>query len=113
MLEPDQGASACQLLKSETMPLGGAMMVHQTEAIMQESMRAEKQSRLSNPLLDLAIAGLEAQLKAWQAYQVEGTHFVARRMRSNLQHLQALGHCCDAPSMGECQRAWLGNLQKD
>ena len=39
---------------------------------MQESIRTggDKQFRLSNPLLDLAVAGLEAQLKAWQAYQV-------------------------------------------
>ena len=88
-------------------------MVHQTEAIMQGSVRAEKQSRLSNPLLDLAVAGLEAQLKAWQAYQVEGTLFVAKRMRSNLQHLRTLGHCCDVQSMGECQRVWLGDIQKD
>jgi hypothetical protein len=93
----------------------GAMTVHQTEAIMQESIRTggDKQSRLSNPLLDLAVAGLEAQLKAWQAYQVEGTCFVAKRMRANLEHLRALGHCCDAPSMGECQRSWLRDIQKD
>ena len=89
------------------------MTVHQTEAIMPEPIRAEKQSRLANPLLDLAVAGLEAQLKAWQAYQVEGTRFVANRMRANLEHLRALGHCCDAPSMGECQRAWLRDVQKD
>ena len=80
---------------------------------MQEPIRAEKQPRLSNPLLDLAVAGLEAQLKAWQAYQVEGTRFVANRMRANLEYLRALGHCCDAPSMGECQRAWLRDIQKD
>ena len=82
---------------------------------MQESIRAdgEKQSRLSNPLLDLAVAGLEAQLKAWQAYQVEGTHFVAKRMRANLQHLRALGHCCDDQSTGECQRVWLRECRKD
>jgi hypothetical protein len=89
------------------------MTVHQTEAIMQESIRAEKQSRLSNPLLDLAVAGLEAQLKAWQAYQVEGTHFVAKRMRCNLEHLRALGHCCDIQSTGECHRTWLRDIQKD
>jgi hypothetical protein len=83
--------------------------------MMQESSRAgdEKQSRLSNPLLDLTIAGLEAQLKAWQAYQVEGTRFVAKRMRANLEHVRALGHCRDPQSIGECQRAWLGDLQKD
>ena len=80
---------------------------------MPEPIRAEKQSRLSNPLLDLAVAGLEAQLKAWQAYQVEGTRFVANRMRANLEHLRALGHCCDAQSMGECQRTWLRDVQKD
>jgi hypothetical protein len=89
------------------------MTVHQTEAIMPEPIRAEKQSRLANPLLDLAVAGLEAQLKAWQAYQVEGTRFVANRMRANLEHLRALGHCCDAQSMGECQRTWLRDVQKD
>jgi hypothetical protein len=91
----------------------GVMTVHQMEAIMPESIRAEQQSRLPNPLLDLAVAGLEAQLKAWQAYQVEGTRFVAKRMRADLEHLRALGHCCDAPSMGECQRAWLRDIQKD
>ena len=80
---------------------------------MQQSIRAEKQSRLSNPLLDLAVAGLEAQLKAWQAYQVEGTHFVAKRMRANLEHLRALGHCCEVQDVGECQRAWLRDFQKD
>src|SRR3989304_2711774 len=89
------------------------MTVHQTEAIMPEPISAEKQSPLANPLLDLAVAGLEAQLKAWQAYQVEGTRFVANRMRANLEHLRALGHCCDAPSMGECQRTRLGDIQKD
>ena len=82
---------------------------------MQESVRTGggEQSRLSNPLLDLAVAGLEAQLKAWQAYQVEGTRFVAERMRANLEHLRALCHCSDAPSIGECQRAWLRDVQKD
>jgi hypothetical protein len=81
---------------------------------MQDSIRAgETQSRLSNPLFDLAIAGLEAQLKAWQAYQVEGTRFVSKRLRSNLEHLRALGHCCDMQSTGECQRAWLKDIQKD
>jgi hypothetical protein len=70
-------------------------------------------SRLSNPLLDLTVACLEAQLKAWQAYQVEGTRFVANRMRCNLEHLRALGHCCDIQSAGECQRAWMRDIQKD
>jgi hypothetical protein len=87
----------------------------ETEAIMRESNDAggNKRSRLSNPFLDFAIAGLEAQLKAWQAYQVEGTRFVANRMRSNLEQLRALGHCCDAHSIGECQRTWLSDIQKD
>jgi hypothetical protein len=82
---------------------------------MQESIRAggETEFRLPNPLLDLAIASLEAQLKAWQAYQVEGTRFVAKRMRCNLEHLRALGHCGDFQSTGECQRAWLSEFQKD
>jgi hypothetical protein len=76
---------------------------------MQDPIRADdaRQSRLSNPLLDLAVAGVEAQLKAWQAYQVEGTHFVAKRMRANLELLRSLGHCCEVQSMGDCQRAWL------
>lgn len=82
---------------------------------MQESNRAagETQSRLPNPFLDFAIAGLESQLKAWQAFQVEGTLFVAKRMRCDLEHLRALGHCCDIESTGECQRAWLHDTQKD
>jgi hypothetical protein len=73
----------------------------------------ETHPRLSNPILDLAVAGLEAQLKAWQAFQVEGTHFVARRMRCNLEYLRAFGHCCDTESVGECQKAWLRDFQKD
>jgi hypothetical protein len=87
----------------------------QQEAIMQDSTSAGggKQTSLFNPFLDLAVAGLETQLKAWQTYQVEGTRFVARRMHTNLEHLRALGHCCDAHSIGECQRAWLSNMQKD
>jgi len=82
---------------------------------MQESIRAggETRPRLSNPLVDFAIAGLEAQLKAWQAYQVEGTRFVAKRMTADLEHLRSLGHCCDTHAMGECQRAWLADTQKD
>jgi hypothetical protein len=90
-------------------------MVHQMEAMMQDSIRAEseKPSRLSNPLLDLAVAGLEAQLKAWQAFQVEGAQFVAKRMRCNLEQLRSLGHCGDIQSMGACQLAWLNDVQKD
>ena len=81
---------------------------------MQSSIRTgEQQTRLFNPLLDLAILGLETQLKAWQTYQVEGTRFVANRMRANLEYLRALGHCCDTRSMGECHRKWLGDIQKD
>ena len=82
---------------------------------MQESIRAgaETASRLPNPLLDLAIAGLETQLKAWQAYQVEGTRFVAKRLRCDLEYLRALGHCCDIESTGECQQHWLRDMQKD
>ena len=82
---------------------------------MQDSKRAEanKPLRLPNPLLDLAVAGLEAQLKFWQAYQVEGARFVAKRMRGNLEHLRAIGHCCDAQSMGDCQLAWLCETHKD
>jgi len=87
------------------------MMFHQTEAMMQDS--SGKQARLPNPFLDLTVAGLEAQLKAWQAYQVEGTQFIARRMRANLEHLRALGHCCEVQSMGECQRTWLRECQAD
>ena len=71
------------------------------------------QSRLPNPLVDLTVGGLEAQLKAWQAYQVEGTHFVAKRLRANLEHLRALGHCCEIRSLGECQRTWLRGCQAD
>ena len=82
---------------------------------MQDSIRAggETPTRLPNPLLDLAIAGLEAQFKAWQAYQVEGTRFVSKRIRCNLEHLRALGHCCDMQSTAECQHAWLKDVQKD
>jgi hypothetical protein len=81
---------------------------------MQDPLRAgEQQTRLFNPFLDVAIAGLEAQLKAWQTYQVEGACFVARHLHSNLENLRALGHCCDAQSIGECQKAWLSDIQKD
>ena len=82
---------------------------------MQEFTRAggEAKTRLSNPLLDLAIASLETQLKAWHAYQVEGTRFIAKRMRENLEHLRALGHCGDVQSATECQRTWFHHCQKD
>jgi hypothetical protein len=85
------------------------------EAMMQESVPTggETQTRLFNPILDLAIAVSEAQLKAWQAYQVEGTRFVAKRLRANLELLRALGHCTDIPAIGECQRCWLSDLRQD
>jgi hypothetical protein len=69
--------------------------------------------RLANPFLDLAIAGAEAQLKFWQAYQVEGAAFIARRMRTDLEFLRALGHCSDIETLAEGQWAWLGDLRKD
>ncbi len=82
---------------------------------MPETVKTNQASlaRLSNPLLDLTIAGLEAQLKAWQAYQVEGAHFIAKRLRANLELLRALGHCAEAGHVGECQRTWLRELQGD
>lgn len=69
--------------------------------------------RLANPLLDFATAAAEAQLKFWQAYQVEGSAFVAKRLRADLEFLRELGHCADPKTIGECQWAWLGNLRKD
>jgi hypothetical protein len=85
------------------------------ETVMQDPTRASDnpQTRLSNPLLDLAVAGLEAQLKAWQAFQVEGTQFIAKRMRADLEYAKALCHCTEPQSMGECHRAWLQDVQKD
>lgn len=82
---------------------------------MQESTPSASQtkSQLSNPLLDFLIAGIEAQLRAWQAFQVEGTRFVAKRINANLDHLRALGHCSDTQSASECQRAFFANAQKD
>ena len=81
---------------------------------MPQSTRADSDTKkLPNPFLDLAVASLEAQLKAWQAYQVESAQFVAKRLKANLEHVRALGHCCDGQSVGECQHAWLGDLQKD
>src|SRR3990172_5374812 len=85
------------------------------EAMMQESGEAghARPSRLSNPVLDLWIAGAEGQLKAWQTYQVEGARFVAKRMRADLEFLRACGHCSEAQSLNDCQRAWLSDLRKD
>ena len=66
----------------------------------------------SQPLLDLTIAGLETQLKAWQAYQVEGAHFIAKRLRANLELMRALGHCTEpgmpASATGPGSRAARG-----
>jgi hypothetical protein len=75
--------------------------------------QSETQSRLSNPLLDLATSVAEAQLKAWQAYQVEGARFVAKRLRANLAFLQSLGHWGDVPTVSECQRNWFADCRKD
>lgn len=75
--------------------------------------QSETQSRPSNPLLDLATAVAGAQLKAWQAYHVEGTRFVAKRLRANLAFLQSLGRCGDVSDMGACQRAWFADLRQD
>lgn len=69
--------------------------------------------RLANPLLDFVTAMAEAQLKYWQAYQVEGAAFIAKRMRADLEFLRALGHCGDAQSIAECQWSWLGDVRKD
>ena len=65
------------------------------------------------PFLDLAVIGVETQLKAWQAYQVEGARFVANRMHANLECLRALGRCTDAPAMTECCRDWVETARKD
>jgi hypothetical protein len=83
--------------------------------MMPESSKTNQasQGRLPNPLLDLTIAGLETQLKAWQAYQVEGAYFIAKRLRANLELMRSLGHCTEAGHAGECQRAWRRELQGD
>lgn len=65
------------------------------------------------PFLDLAIIGVETQLKAWQAYQVEGARFVAKRMHANLECLRALGRCGEAPALAECCHAWFEGARKD
>lgn len=82
---------------------------------MQDSMqfKPETFSRLANPLLNFAVATADMQLKAWQAYQVEGTHFVAKRLRANLEFLRSLGHCKDPSSLAACQRDWLDDYRKD
>jgi hypothetical protein len=82
---------------------------------MQETAKNDQasRSRLPNPILDLTIAALEAQLKAWQAYQVEGAVFIAKRLRANLELLRSLGHCTEVGHIGECHRTWLGELHGD
>jgi hypothetical protein len=80
---------------------------------MPQTANQTSHARLPNPLLDLTIAGLEAQLKAWQAYQVEGAHFIAKRLRANLELLRAFGHCTEPEHIGECHRAWVRELQGD
>jgi len=82
---------------------------------MQESGPAggAARTRMANPLLDFATAAAEAQLKFWQAFQVEGSAFVAKRMRADLEFLRALGHCADPQAIATCQWAWLGDVRKD
>ena len=55
----------------------------------------------------------ETQLKYWQAFQVEGAAFVAKRMRADLEHLRALGRCGTPQAAAECQWSWCGDLRKD
>jgi len=69
--------------------------------------------RLANPALDFVTAMAEAQLKYWQAYQVEGAAFVAKRMRADLEFLRALGHCGDPQSIAECHWSWCADVRKD
>jgi hypothetical protein len=89
------------------------------EVIMQETTRPGAGMKFPAspvpfmPFLDLAVIGVETQLKAWQAYQVEGARFVANRMRANLECLRALGRCTDAPAMTECGRDWFETARKD
>jgi hypothetical protein len=112
--EVDQGqAFAAPVTSGKTWP--GKPIIRSTESTMQEIVKTTQTSsaRLPNPLLDLTVAGLEAQLKAWQAFQVEGAHFIAKRLRANLELLRAFGHCTEAGHVGECHRAWLSELQGD
>jgi hypothetical protein len=89
------------------------------EAIMQETTHPDAGSRFPAsptpflPFLDLAVVGVETQLKAWQAYQVEGARFVAKRMHANLECMRALGRCGDAPEMTDCCRAWFETARND
>jgi hypothetical protein len=85
------------------------------EAVMQKPIAADadQPARLPNPFIDFAVLCLEMQLKAWQTYQVEGTHFVAKRMHADLEQLRKLGHCCEAQSAAACQFTWLREIQTD
>ena len=74
--------------------------------------RAEH-GRPANPLLDFATGLAEMQLKYWQAYQVEGAAFVAKRTRADLEFLRALGHCADAQALSDCYWSWLADVRKD
>ena len=80
---------------------------------MQKLIKGDVRAALANPILDFWITGAEAQLKAWQAYQVEGTRFVAKRLQANLEFLRSLGHCGEWQDMAHCHRAWLADLSKD
>jgi hypothetical protein len=80
---------------------------------MQKLINGDVRAALANPILDFWITGAEAQLKAWQAYQVEGTRFVAKRLQANLEFLRSLGHCGEWQDMAHCHRAWLADLSKD
>jgi hypothetical protein len=89
------------------------------EVIMQETTRPGAGRKFPAspvpfmPFLDLAAIGVETQLKAWQAYQIEGARFVANRMHANLECLRALGGCTNAPAMTECCRDWLETARKE
>ncbi|MGH6735880.1 MAG: hypothetical protein ACRECX_07345 [Methyloceanibacter sp.] len=72
-----------------------------------------QKSPLANPLLDVAVATTEAQLKYWQALQVEGAAFIAKRMRADLEYLRALGHCTDPKTICDCHLAWFKDARKD
>jgi len=69
--------------------------------------------RPANPLLDFATGLAEMQLKYWQAYQVEGAAFLAKRTRADLEFLRAVGRCADAQKLGDCYWSWLADVRKD
>jgi hypothetical protein len=79
------------------------------QSVRQDSGPAE----IRNPILDLVIAGLEGQARAWQALHAETTRFVATRIHANLELLRKLAHCRDIEAMGQCHRSWLADLRKD